>query len=597
MSEIYSEMSTKRIPRQVTIEEFAFEKPGYVQVAFLIAKFLAEREVDRIFGICGGHILPIWDYAHRLGVKIVDVRDERAAVYMAHAYSELTGKIGVTLVTAGPGMTNAVTGIANAHFSRVPLLIISGIPPRPQRHMNALQDIPQVEIVRPICRYARTVLYRDHVLRELDEAVAQAKGQGNEPGPAFIDFPTDLLREVMPQQSIDMDRLLPRFRYPTCPDMGIIDAVVEILWSARRPLVITGRGARGSGAELTRFLDVLGGVYLDTTESRGLIAEDHPACVLAARGRAMTEADVIFTIGRSLDFQLAYGSPAVFKNARFVRLGTSPAEVRSNRRGEVEVFGHIPKTIELILQRAGSKTPAVDKAWVEAIGAFNRERANNLKDELKNAKSGSDGGMHPYRMLGGIREVLNRDAIIVADGGDILSFARVCLMGAAYMDPGGFGCLGVGVPFGICAGLLYPDRQVIVITGDGSFGFNALEVDTAKRHEAKVVFVVANNSGWNIERNDQLQTYGGRIVGTELPGCDYAAMASSFGLHAKRIYDPDSLPEALKEAFAKAPALLDVIVTRDPLSADAKSGLPLVPDYQALSSWDKMEREWMQESK
>jgi acetolactate synthase-1/2/3 large subunit len=593
MSEIYSDMSTKRIPREFTLERFAFQRPGYVQVAFLVAKFLAEREVDRIFGICGGHILPIWDCAHQLGIKIVDVRDERAAVHMAHAYSELTGKIGVALVTAGPGMSNAVTGIANAHISRVPLLVISGIPPRPQRYMNSLQDIPQVEIVRPICRYARTVSYRDHVLRELDEAVAQAKGQGNEPGPSFIDFPTDLLREVTLEHLIDTDRLLPRMSSPTCPDMEIIDAVIEVLWSAKKPLIITGRGARGSGVQLTRLLDVLGGLYVDTTESRGLIAVDHPACVSAARGRAMAETDVIFTIGRSLDFQLAYGSRAVFKNARFVRLGTSPAEVRSNRRGELEILGNVPKTIELIVQRAGDKTPAVNKTWVEEIRAFHQQRINNLEKELKSAGPGSDGGMHPYRMLGGIQEVLNRDAIIVADGGDILSFARICLTGAVYMDPGGFGCLGVGVPFGVCAGMVYPDRQVIVVTGDGSFGFNAVELDTAKRHKARVVFVVANNSGWNIERNDQLHTYGGRIVGTELPGCDYAAMASSFGLHAKRIDAPESLPTALREAFENAPALLDVSVTRDAVSADAKSGLPVVPDYQALGSWDKMERELM----
>ena len=179
---------------------------------------------------------------------------------------------------------------------------------------------------------------------------------------------------------------------------------------------------------------------------------------------------------------------------------------------------------------------------------------------------------------------------MVADGGDILSFARIALTGKTYLDPGRFGCLGVGVPFGISAALAYPERQVIVITGDGAFGLNAIDIDTAKRHGARVVFVVANNAGWNIERNDQIETYGGRIVGTELPACDYASMPRAFGLHGERVDDPANLPAAIKRAFENAPALLDVIVTRDASSPDARSGLPIVPDTQPLSSWDKMEK-------
>lgn len=593
MSKITREMtSTKAIREGNESDSQSLES---TEVSFLIAKFLAARGVDRVFTLCGGHILPIWDHAARLGIKIIDVRDERCAVHMAHAHSEVTGELGVAMVTAGPGMTNAVTGIANAHTSRVPVLIISGVPPRPQWNRGPLQELPQVEIIKPITRYARTIGYASHTLRELDEAVACAKGQGNEPGPSFIDFPTDLLREELPESLVDKDYFLERKVFYDSPALEAISLATDMIWSAKQPLVISGRGARGAKSSLIRLLDILGCVYLDTTESRGVVPEDHPACMPAARGRALQEADVVLTINRRLDFQLGYGSPVVFPNARFVRIGNSAMEIRDNRRGDVELFGPTKKVLEGILENAGKRLPSTDKAWVDEMRRFDIDRREKLSRELTEAGPGSDGAMHPYRMLGCIKDVLRRDAIVIADGGDILSFARVALTGVMYLDPGGFGCLGIGVPFGIAAALAFPERQVVVVSGDGSFGLNAIDLDTAKRHNARAVFVVANNAGWNIERNDQIDTYGNRIVGTELPGCDYAALARSFGLHGVRVDDPADLPDALKQAFENAPSLLDVIVTRDASSPDARSGLPVIPDMQPLAGWDKLERDRMEQ--
>ena len=560
------------------------------EISFLIAKFLTERGVDRIFSLCGGHILPIWDYAAQLGVRIIDVRDERAAVHMAQAHTELTGELGVAMVTAGPGMTNAVTGIANAHISRVPLLVIAGRPPRPQEFMGALQDLPQVEILKPITRYARTIQRASQVLPGLDEALACAAGQGNEPGPVFIDFPTDLLREKIPMALVDTDRFSSREPFHPDPPPEAVHRALDILRSARRLVVISGRGARGAGGSITRLLDTLECIYLDTTESRGLVPDDHPACMPAVRGRAMLEADVVLTLGRSLDFQLGYGSPAVFPGARFVRIGTSAAELRSNRRGDVEIFGSISTVLDAMLLQFGQSRGSMDAAWINDLRRHDRKRRDKLQHQLNKAAPGSDGAMHPYRLLGCLKEGLNHDAVIVADGGDILSFARVALTGGMYLDCGGFGCLGVGVPFGIAAALAYPDKQVVAVCGDGSFGINAIDLDTARRHRARVVFIVANNYAWNIELNDQLATYGGRIIGTELPSCDYAGLARALGLHAERIEDPARLPEALKQAFEKAPSLLDVIVTRDAVSPDGQSGIPVIPDFQPLARWDEMEK-------
>ena len=560
-----------------------------VEVSHLIARFLADRGVDRIFSLCGGHILPIWDHAHQLGIQVIGVRDERAAVHMANAHRELTGCLGVTVVTAGPGLTNAVTGIANAHVSRVPILVISGVPPRPQENMGALQGISHVDIVRSITRYARTIAQAAHVLRELDEAVAAAEGHCGEPGPAFIDFPTDVLRERIPESLVDQPRLTGRGPISIMPSADTVVSAAKMLCSAHRLLVISGRGARGAGEPLIRFLDRMGCVYIDTGESRGLLPQDHPAFMPAVRGRAMGEADVVLTLGRSLDFQLGYGSPAVFPNARFVRIGTTPSELRGNRRADVELFASPALALDAILA-ATDKPPATDAAWITDMRNLDRKRREELQRQLVEACPGSDGAMHPYRLLGCIRDCLRPDAVVIADGGDILSFSRIALGGSDYLDCGAFGCLGVGVPFGIASALAFPQRQVVVVTGDGSFGFNATELDTCKRHGARVVFVVANNAAWNIERNDQKLAYGGRIVGTELEGCDYAAFARSLGVYGERVQDPEKLPQALQRAFEQAPALLDVVVTRDATSPDALSGLPGIPDLQALSSWDKLEK-------
>jgi acetolactate synthase-1/2/3 large subunit len=560
------------------------------EVSQLIAQFLKTRGVDRVFGLCGGHILPIWDWIDRLEIPIIDVRDERAAVHMAHAHSDLTGRLGVALVTAGPGMTNALTGIANASVSRVPVLIISGVPPRPQENMGALQAIPQTDIVRPITRYARTVWRAEHVLRELDEAVACAEGHMSDAGPAFIDFPTDLLREKLDDGLVDPSRFPARGETPLSPSAESVRLGVDAIWGARRPLVISGRGARASGDSLLRFLEALDCLYIDTGESRFLIPEDHPAFVPAMRGQAMKDADVVITLGRSLDFQLGYGSAAVFPNAKFVRLGTSASELRGTRRADVEIFGTPVRALDAMVDAAHGVRPAVDGAWVQEMRSRDRDRRRGLLRQLAEAGAGEDGAMHPYRLLGCVRERLAKDAVIIADGGDFLSFSRIALTGGAYLDCGPFGCLGVGVPFGIAAGLAFPERQVVVLSGDGSFGFNAMELDTCRRHKARVVFVVANNRAWNIERNDQKISYGGRIVGTELEGCDYAKLAQAFGIHGERVEDVDALPAALSRAFERAPAVLEVIVTRDAMSPDALSGIPVIPERQALTSWDEMER-------
>ena len=560
-------------------------------VAETVAAFLAAREVERVFALCGGHVMPIWMAVDAAGIAIIDVRDERAAVHMAQAQAELTGGLGVTMVTAGPGVTNALTGIANAHVSRAPVLVLSGTPPTAQENRGALQDLDHLALAAPVTRYARTLRDPARTAQELDEAAACALGEGGEPGPAFVQVPTDLLRAAVPEAGRRAEHLTARPRPRLHPDPDDAARAADLIWSARRPLAISGRGARGAGAELLALLDRSGCAYLDTGESRGLVPDDHPAAVAAMRGAALSGADLVVTVGRKLDFQLAYGSPAVFGAARFVRIADTAGELRDNRRGAVEILASPAPALAAIAAAAGNRTPAADREWIESLRRGHAERAARLRRAMAEAPPGRDGRMHPNRLVGALRDRLDDDSIVVVDGGDFLSFARVGLSAPTVLDPGPFGCIGVGVPYGVAAALSSPDKKVLVATGDGAFGFNALEIDTAVRHGARVVFVVANNGAWQIEVHDQAERYG-KTVGTRLQFADHAAMARGFGLHAERVERPGDLPAALDRAFARAPALLDVVVTSDAVSSDARSGLARVPDTQALASWDEAERNW-----
>ncbi len=559
--------------------------------AAVIARALKSQGVTRVFTLCGGHIMPIFMAAHAEGIRIVDVRDERAAVYMAHAHAELTGELGVALVTAGPGVTNAMTGIANAHVARAPVLVLSGTPPRAQDNRGALQDLPHTELVRPITRYARTVRDPVLVLQELGEAVARAIGQGGDPGPVYLDFPTDVLRATVPRHVQLPEHFAPCKRPLLRPDPDAAAQAMEILWAARRPLVISGRGARGSGPELAALLDRSGAVYLDTGESRGLVPDEHPAVVAAMRGRVMAEVDVVVTVGRRLDFQLAYGSPAVFGAARFIRIADAPSELRDNRRGAVELFAQPAAALSAIVAAAGDRTSSVDRGWAAGLRERHLERVEQLRQSMRGAAPDAQGRMHPNRLLAALQAHLTHDAVLVADGGDFLSFARVGLSASTYLDPGSLGCIGVGTAFGVAASLAYPERQVVVATGDGAFGFNAMEIDTAVRHGAKLLIVVANNGAWQIEVSDQTDRFG-EVVGTRLQFADHAAMARAFGMHGQRVERVEDLDSALATALQNLPALLDVVVSTEARSSDSRSGLAWVPDLQAVEAWDVAERGW-----
>ncbi len=558
-------------------------------VAAWTARLLKERGVNRVYGLQGGHIQPLWDRVAQEAIQIIDVRDERAAVHMAHAHSELTRCLGVALATAGPGVTNTVTAVANAYLSRIPVLLIGGCPPTMQANMGGLQEISHTEIMRPITRYSNTARVADQAIRELNYAIARANGDAGEPGPAYIEIPPDVLRQSVSPNLILEDWLKPTPPRRLLPDPERVTDAIAVIRAAKRPLVISGRGARNAGESLLRFLDAVDALYLDTQESRGLIPTDHASVAGAVRGAAMAQADLVITLGRKLDYQLGFGSPAAFPNAQFLRIADNASELIDNRRGSPEILADVALTLDAIVDELGNDQGTRDTNWMDVLRDKHRNRVAQGEKSAPPALE-ADGKIHPMTIFEAIKEVADPDYIGIADGGDLLSFARIGLQARTYMDAGAFGCLGVGVPFGVAAALLYPDRQVISVNGDGSFGLNAMEIDTAVRHGAKAVFIISNNAAWNIERIDQDINYGGRIVGTLLSHCDYAAMARGLGAYGERVEDPDELAGAITRGLENAPAVIDVVTSREAVSSDSQKGLGFVPNYQPLLAWDEAEK-------
>jgi acetolactate synthase-1/2/3 large subunit len=562
-------------------------------VAHRIVDWLVHQGVDRVYGLPGGHVKPIWDELMHAGVRIVVSRHEVAAVHMAQADADLTGEPAVAIVTAGPGLTNAVTGIACAYLARSPLLLISSGAPRPQVGMGALEEVDQPPILAPITRATEVVLERRRLMAQLDGALSAALGDDGPPGPAYLEVANGLLQQPAPPSYEGENALARRRRSVVAPDPASVTRAAELLRKSRRPLVISGRGVVGRHEPLMRFLAATGALYLDTRASKAALPEDLPAYVPAMRAWAMAEADTIVTVGRALDFELAYGSPAVFRSAqRFIRIGRSSDELLDNRRGDAEVRADIGLALDAIAG-ADPAPRRPDTRWREGVEAENREKVLSFREALSSREPGADGRMHPYRLLAAVNEHIDEETIVIVDGGDILSFSRAALRTPAYLDLGPFGCLGVGVPFAVAAALRFPERRVVAVVGDGAFGFNAMEIETAVREGARLVVVIANNSAWNIERWDAMNHYDGRTLKTELSDASYDLVAQGLGAHGERVSDPDRLGAALERAFANAPAVVDVVVTQDAESADTRSELAQVPPLQALEAWSAAEQRWL----
>jgi acetolactate synthase-1/2/3 large subunit len=570
--------------------------------AELLVKALADRGVDRVYGLHGGHLQRIIDVLPDYDIDIVTTRDERAAAYMAHAHYQVTGEPGVAFATAGPGVTNALTGVANAQSYGVPILLIGGSASLKQQERIALQELEQVGLYEEVTEWAGTVYEPERMAEYVD--LAMRKAERPRPGPAFLNVPQDVQNRKVPDDWLDDDKgIVQRYtateRQRPRPDADAAAELISTLEAADRPVVISGVGVMNSavGDTLRQFVEAAGVPYLDTAESRGYVPGEHPLNVNAARSKVVGEADTIVLLGKRLDFTLAFGSDVFFNSeATLVQIDADGSEIGRNQPIDVRVVGDERATLEVLLEAdLEDLTRGWDHDWIEAVQDSDASSREGLEERLATDAE----PIHPWRLCGEVRDRIEEDAYVACDGGDILSFGRIALDVSRprhWFTSGPFGCLGATVAQSIAAALLEPDNQVVCLIGDGSFGFNALELDTAARYGADVTFVVANNAAWNIDRFDQKERYD-RIVGTDLKETRYDLFAEAVGGHGEHVETVDELGPALDTAIDyDGPSVVDVVVDRDAPSPDFQQGMQShdnhdMPDLQLLRPWDEAERD------
>ena len=530
----------------------------------LAARALKDAGVGAIFTLTGGHIMPILDGALDEDIPVIDVRHEQPAVHAADAYSRLNpGRIGCAVLTAGPGVTDGVTGIANAWRANSPILVIGGQGPFSNLRRGSLQEMDHVGMIRPISKWADACYQTDRIPEYIEMAVRTAVS--GVPGPAFLEIPMDVL---MAPASLD-DARFPTIRAtpPTVhPDPADLQATLDVLATAERPVLLGGTGVKWSqgGAALARFAEATRiPVYLNGM-GRGMLRADHPQFFNRTRRQAMKECDVFVLVGTPLDFRLRFGA-AVPAGARIVQFDMDATLIGQNRSADVGVVGNIGAALEQLTDLLEASGLSLDFGeWSDGLRADEDAAAAALESQLTSDESPVD----PLRFAAEIRDFIDEDTILIGDGGDIVAQASKVvpvLRENCWMDPGPLGTLGVGMPFALAAQHSFPDRRVLIIYGDGAFGLNGFEYDTAVRFGLPIVGIVGNDAAWGQMLRPQVGIYGAdRKVAVDLAPTRYDLVVEALGGHGEYCERPDEIRPALERAFASGkPALVNVMIRKD----------------------------------
>ncbi len=508
-----------------------------------IARALRDNGVDVIFTLCGGHVLPILDGCIDAGIRIVDTRHEGAAVMAAAAYATSTRKPGVAAITAGPGFTNAVTGIADANHSGTPVVVLGGRTPLKSWKRDAIQDVDQLAIARVITK--RVVLCLEG--SRAGEYVADALWHATSPraGAVYVELPTDVLLDP-PGGSPGWEPGFPSNVEPAAASVGQLTAMLE---RAERPVLLCGSGAHYSGADeaLARFSDRTKVPVTTTGPARGLLPDSHPGCLggLAHGGVAVALADLVVVAGSRFDGNLLFGGSPLFQShQRIAQIDVRREAFGGNRTPDLAVLGDV-----------GAVLDAIDIAPKDAWLAESRTYADSSRKAWSDESDASADGVHPGFLARAVNAAAPRDRTLVADGGDILTWAIAHFTaeraGSILTTGTALGTLGVGVPFAVGAKAARRSDTVICLTGDGAFGFCAMEVDTSARLGLPVVVVVSNNGAWADVQHEQSAWFGGdRIVASELGFSRYEKLAEMVGGFGAYVEEPADVQPAIEEAIA-----------------------------------------------
>ncbi len=529
----------------------------------LAARALKNAGVQCVFTLSGGHIMPIYDGCLDEGIRIVDVRHEQAAVHAADAWARLhPGRIGCALLTAGPGATDGVTGIANAWRANSPVLVIGGQGPLVNLRRGSLQEMDHISVMRPITKWAEACYATDRIGEYIEEAIRHALA-GN-PGPAYLEIPMDVLFGA-----VDLDRTpcptpLPPARM--APDPDEVDRALDLLAAATQPMVMAGTGVKWSqGAEaLNRFLEATKMPCYCNGMGRGTVPHDSPYFFNRTRRGYLEQTDCVLLAGSLLDFRMRFGQ-SIPASAKIIQMDLDATLIGHNRPADIGLVGNIGLTFDALTRRAAERGLSLD--WSSVVEQWRRKEIEE-EESLAAQLHSDEVPIDPMRLCKEIADFVDDDMILIGDGGDIVAKAakvvRVPKRGT-WMDPGPLGTLGVGMPFALAAQLAHPDKRVLIIYGDGSFGLNGFEYDTAVRFGLPIVGIIGNDRAWGQMMRPQINMYGEeRMVATELAPTRYDKVVEALGGHGELVTEPDQIRPALERAFASGkPACVNVMIRQD----------------------------------
>jgi acetolactate synthase-1/2/3 large subunit len=525
----------------------------------LIARALKAQGVSKLFTLSGGHLFSIYDGCREEGIDIVDVRHEQTAAFAAEGWAKVTRTLGVCALTAGPGVTNGMSAIASAHENHSPVLVLGGRAPAFRWGQGSLQEIDHIPFVSPLVKFAATAGSTAEIPALLQRAMREAIEPHS--GPTFLDFPLDHV--FMEAEATARDEPLPEPWLGHGADAGELERAADLLREAERPVIMAGTNLYwGRGEEVLRALaeELRIPVFLNGL-GRGCLPADHELAFARARSAGLGDADVALVIGVPLDFRLGFGA-AFAPEAEVIAIDVAPSQRAHPRAVAAELYGSLPATLAG-LRAAASASPGARRdardQWVASLRAIEDEKRGGEAAELADPRA----PLHPMRIYGELAQILDRDAIVIGDGGDFVSYAgRVVdsYQPGCWLDPGPFGCLGSGPGFALAAKLAHPDRQVVLLLGDGAFGFSGMEFDTLARHGVAVVGVIGNNGIWALEKHPMENLYGYSVAADLRPETRYDQIAEALGCHGELVRTPDELRPALERAFAAGgPALVNVL--------------------------------------
>ncbi|MEN3283401.1 MAG: hypothetical protein V7607_4541 [Solirubrobacteraceae bacterium] len=524
----------------------------------LVAKRLKAHGVTKLFTLSGGHLFSIFDGCREEGIDLVDVRHESAATFAAEGWAKVTRQPGVAALTAGPGVTNGMSAIASAQQNGSPILVLGGRAPAMRWGQGSLQEIDHVPFVRPLTKLAATPETTGEIPGLIDDALRAAVTPHS--GPTFVDFPLD----VVFSEAVDARDpvALPDAGGGPVPDVARAGALLR---DAERPVIMAGTNLYwGHGEQaLLALAGKLGIPVFLNGLARGCVPADHELFFSRARSNGLKGADVALVIGVPMDFRLGFGQ-SFGEDAELVVIDRAEPVRDHPRPIAAELYGSIGGILDALRSEMSSHPPRADtRAWVGELRRVETERRAAERADLDDDRA----PLHPMRLYRELGEVLDRDAIVIGDGGDFVSFAgRVVdsYQPGCWLDPGPFGCLGCGPGYALAAKLAHPDRQVVLLLGDGAFGFSGMEFDTLARHGVNVVGVMGNNGIWALEKHPMEFLYGYSVAADLRPGTRYDEVVVALGGHGELVSRPSELRGALDRAFsAGVPALVNVLTDPD----------------------------------